>query len=114
MPLLTGKLIFEPFPSSPLIRLTPLPSLRSWQTYINMYFFSGALAVQNLVDSFIISQDAGAPVKLETNVIDFPSPAYEEAGFWGSVASFYGIFMVRARRPLEGPGFRSLHEQSLA
>lgn len=27
---------------------------------------------------------------------DFPAPGYEEAGFWGIVSQFYGIFMVIA------------------
>ena len=74
----------------------PKACSRCGMQYLDSWYKSGALAVQNLVDSFIVSQAAGAPIKLTASVVDFPSPAYEEAGFWGLVASFYGIFMVIA------------------
>lgn len=47
-------------------------------------------------DSFIVSEAAGAPVQISAAMADFPAPGYEEAGFWGIVAQFYGIFMVIA------------------
>jgi ABC-type multidrug transport system ATPase subunit len=62
--------------------------------YLQSWYQSGALAVQNLVDSFIISQAAGAPRKLAASVVNFPSPGYTEAGFWGQAQSFFPIFML--------------------
>lgn len=55
-----------------------------------------AAAAQNLVDTFIVSQSAGTDVTLEANMVDFPAPSYTSVGFWGTVANFYGIFMVIA------------------
>ncbi|EWM26310.1 atp-binding cassette superfamily [Nannochloropsis gaditana] len=64
--------------------------------YLETWYYSGALAVQNLVDSFIISQAAGAPRKLTAAVVNFPSPGYTEAGFWGQVQSFFPLLMILA------------------
>lgn len=43
-----------------------------------------------------MSQSAGTDVTLEANMVDFPAPSYTSVGFWGTVANFYGIFMVIA------------------
>ena len=67
---------------------------RCWGPYVTMYHQSGFLAVQNLVDEFIVSTVAQTPVKLTSAVYDFPSPKYETAGFWATVSQFYGIWMV--------------------
>jgi len=80
--------------TDPLLRTawdSPKSCSRCSMPYGQQWYFSGGLAVQNLVDSYILSQAAGAPVQLSASVVDFPSPGYEEAGFWGTIASFYGI-----------------------
>jgi hypothetical protein len=85
--------------ADPLVRTAydmPKTCSRCSMSYGQQWFYSGALSVQNLVDSFIVSEAAGAPVQLTASVVDFPSPGYEEAGFWGIVASFYGILYVQA------------------
>jgi hypothetical protein len=67
---------------------------RTWASYLTMWQQSGALAVQNLVDTFIVSQTAGQDVTLDSGFVDFPAPGYKETGFWGIVSNFYGIFIV--------------------
>lgn len=67
---------------------------RTWSSYMGMWFQSGALAVQSLVDEFIVSETAGKDVTLMPGFVDFPAPGYKETGFWGIVSNFYGIFMV--------------------
>ena len=74
----------------------PKACSRCSSQYLQSWYQSGALAVQNLVDSFIISQAAGTPIQLTASVVDFPSPGYTEAGFWGQVQSFFPIFMIIA------------------
>jgi len=69
---------------------------RCWGSFGWMYTQSGALALQNAVESFLISHEAGRPVVLDNEAYDFPSPSYKKAGFWGSVSKFYGIFMIIA------------------
>jgi hypothetical protein len=66
---------------------------------MRMYYWTGTLALQNLVDAFILNTTAGVGgdrrgLRLETSVIDFPSPAFTTAGFWSSVSAFYGVFMI--------------------
>jgi ABC-type multidrug transport system ATPase subunit len=87
--LATDSLLKNPFDN-------PKACSRCSSPYLNLWYDSGALAVQNLVDSFIISQAAGTPIKLTASVVAFPSPGYTEAGFWGQVQSFFPIFMIIA------------------
>lgn len=59
--------------------------------YGQQWYFSGGLAVQNLVDSFIVSEAAGAPIQLTASVVDFPAPGYTEAGcVWVSFGRVVG------------------------
>jgi len=74
----------------------PKACSRCSNQYLYSWYQSGALAVQNLVDSFIISEAAGRPITLTASVVDFPSPGYTEAGFWGQVQSFFPIFLIIA------------------
>lgn len=70
---------------------------RHWDSYLRMWYLSGTLSLQNLVDSFIIASTTGNTATnftLASNIFDFPFPAYEQVGFWGSVSDFYGVLMV--------------------
>jgi hypothetical protein len=53
-----------------------------------MYAYSGLLAVQQLVDQFILNStvattagaNAQAPASIRPSVLDFPSPSYKQVG----------------------------------
>lgn len=53
-----------------------------------LYFASGILQLQHVVDSWILSVEGGADGEAAAPTIrlaDFPSPEYEDSGFWAQV-----------------------------
>jgi len=84
---------------------------RADKRYGELYYESGLLSLQNVVDNFIIQQtaekrsgnnpqslrlDDDKNITLLANIVDFPSPGYETESFWASVAPYYGVFMIMA------------------
>jgi len=67
---------------------------KCWGSYSDMYSQSGALALMNAVDSYLIGLTTTThhPVILDTESWEFPSPSYyttPPSGFWGTFQSFY-------------------------
>ena len=95
-------------------------------TYAYAYYQSGAPALQNLVDSFILNkagsschmapfrygrlvstscvvsnldpclQTTGNEVTLTSYYADYPSPAYTSDSFWSTMSSYFGLLEVCA------------------
>lgn len=51
-----------------------------------MYHQSPSLILQGLVDSWIMVQEGVDDVDITVRLSEFPSPSYEDDGFWSGVS----------------------------
>lgn len=52
-----------------------------------MYHQSPSLILQGLVDSWIMMQEGVDDVDITVRLSEFPSPSYEDDGFWSGVSA---------------------------